>query len=149
MNGSLRLPGDVFSELDQLQQPFEQLFRPLTDNTNIRAVGRAFPAVNVGVTSDSVEVLAFAPGIDAGKLHVTIDRGILVLAGERKVEPLGNERERVNVYAQERFGGEFHRAVALPEDADPTKVEATYRDGFLRISVAKRESSKPRRIVVN
>jgi HSP20 family protein len=37
----------------------------------------------------------------------------------------------------------------LPEDADPAKVDATYRDGILRVTVAKRESSKPRRIEVN
>ena len=41
------------------------------------------------------------------------------------------------------------RVVSLPEDADPARVEASYRDGLLRISVAKRESSLPRRIEVN
>ena len=49
---------------------------------------------------------------------------------------------------QERFTGPFRRVVTLPEDADPARIEATYRDGILRISVAKRESSRPRRIEV-
>jgi HSP20 family protein len=53
------------------------------------------------------------------------------------------------VHAQERFAGKFRRVISLPEDADPAKVEASYRDGILRISIAKRESSKPRRIQVN
>jgi HSP20 family protein len=53
------------------------------------------------------------------------------------------------VYAQERFSGTFRRVVSLPEDADPAKVEANYRDGILRVTVAKRESSKPRRIEVS
>jgi HSP20 family protein len=39
--------------------------------------------------------------------------------------------------------------VSLPEEADPAKVDATYRDGILRISIAKRESSRPRRIEVS
>jgi HSP20 family protein len=52
------------------------------------------------------------------------------------------------VYAQERFAGPFRRVVSLPEEADPTRVNASYREGFLRVSVGKRESSKPRRIEV-
>jgi HSP20 family protein len=39
--------------------------------------------------------------------------------------------------------------VSLPEDADANRVDATYREGVLRISIAKRESSLPRRIAVN
>ena len=52
------------------------------------------------------------------------------------------------LYAQERFTGSFRRVVTLPEDADQGRIEATYRDGVLRISVAKREASRPRRIEV-
>ena len=37
----------------------------------------------------------------------------------------------------------------LPEDVDPAKVNANYRDGLLRVTMAKRESSKPRRININ
>ena len=58
----------------------------------------------------------------------------------------GSER---NVYASERFAGKFRRVVALPEDAEPGRVEATYRNGVLKIVVPKRESSKPRQIQVS
>jgi HSP20 family protein len=71
-----------------------------------------------------------------------------VIAGERQSE-LPKEGERTSVYANERFTGPFRRVVSLPEDADPARVEANYRDGVLRVSVAKRESSLPRRIEVN
>jgi HSP20 family protein len=53
------------------------------------------------------------------------------------------------VYAKERFVGSFKRVLSLPEDADPAKVEASFRDGLLHITVGKRESSKPRQIAVN
>lgn len=68
--------------------------------------------------------------------------------GERKSE-VPDADERISVYAQERFVGAFRRVVSLPEDADPGRVNASYRDGFLRVTVGKRESSKPRRIEVN
>jgi HSP20 family protein len=52
-------------------------------------------------------------------------------------------------YRQERFGGEFRRVIALPEDVDPDKVEASYRDGIVQITVQRRESTKPRQIEIH
>ena len=63
--------------------------------------------------------------------------------------PLPPEGERTTVHARERFAGRFRRVISLPEDADPARVDASYRDGVLRVTIAKRESSKPRRIEVN
>ncbi len=80
-------------------------------------------------------------------MQLSIDKTLLVVAGERKNDiPEGGDR--ISAYAQERFAGPFRRVVSLPEDADPGRVNASYRDGFLRVSVGKRESSKPRRIEI-
>jgi HSP20 family protein len=138
---------DLFAELNRMQSLLDQVFP--TPGASIRSMaGAAFPVLNVGTTPTSVEVQALAPGLDPSKLEITVDRGLLVIAGERKND-LPPEGERTSVYASERFAGPFRRVVSLPEDADPARVQATYRDGILRISVAKRESSLPRRIEVN
>jgi len=92
--------------------------------------------------------MAMAPGLEPSSLQVTADRGLLIIAGERR-SALPQRREGVSVYAQERFTGTFRRVVSLPEDADPARVDASYRDGVLRITVAKRESSRPRRIEIS
>ncbi len=144
---SFRPRADLFGELDRLQSVLDQVFRPL-ERSSIRALaGTAFPVVNVGATPDSIEIMALAPGLDPATLQVTADRGLLIIAGER--QPGVQRGEGVSVYAQERFCGAFRRVVSLPEDADPTRIEATYRDGVLRVTVAKRESSRPRRIEVH
>jgi HSP20 family protein len=148
MNGSLSFAGGFFPALAQLQQHLDELFR-MDGSDNIRALaGRAFPAVNIGSTADAVEVIAFAPGVDPKALQITIDKGLLVISGER-TENKDREEEGVSTYAQERFSGQFRRAISLPEHADPTRVEATCRDGILRVSVAKRESAKPRQITIS
>ncbi|MEJ6022643.1 Hsp20/alpha crystallin family protein [Ramlibacter sp. PS4R-6] len=147
MNPSSRPAAEIFSELNRLQGLLDTMFRP-SERSSIRAAaGAAFPVMNVGATPGSIEVLAFAPGIDPARLEITVDRGLLAIAGERTSQV--PEPDPVTVYAQERFAGPFRRVVSLPDDADPAKVDATYRDGILRISVARRESSKPRRIEVN
>jgi HSP20 family protein len=159
-NASLRPGADIFSELNRLQSVFDQVFRP-AERSSIRALnGASFPVLNVGTTADAIEVMALAPGLDPAALQVTVDRGLLTISGERKSDlpeagkagqnqrPEQADRS-TSVYAHERFAGAFRRVVNLPEDADPAKVDASYRDGILRITVAKRESSRPRRIEIN
>ena len=147
MSPLFRSSADLFAQLDRMQSLFDQVFP--TPGSSIRSVsGSGFPVLNVGTTPASVEIQALAPGLDPARLEITVDRGLLVIAGERASD-LPPQGERTSVYANERFTGRFRRVVSLPEDADPARVDASYRDGVLRISVAKRESSLPRRIEVN
>lgn len=145
MFGMTGIYGDLFSEVARLQENLDQLFRPC--GTGIRAVPRRnFPVINVGSTPEAIEVLALAPGIEPGDLQITVDKGVLVVAGERKSEwPQGDE---VSAYAQERFNGAFRRVISLPEDVDASRIEATCRDGLLRVRVPRSEASRPRRIEI-
>ncbi|HEX6704031.1 MAG TPA: Hsp20/alpha crystallin family protein [Albitalea sp.] len=143
----MSFPGDVFADFDALQRQIDRLLGNRPFNASIRAVERgSFPAVNIGTTADAVEIFAFAPGIDMSKLDVTVDKGLLTIAGERRRQVEGGAKQ--TVYASERPAGSFRRVVSLPEDADPDRVNATYTNGVLRIQVQKREASKPRRIEV-
>ena len=143
-----RFPGDPFADFDELQRQMERLFSP-RGSSSIRAVQRGtFPAVNIGVTPDAVEIYAFAPGIDPKSLDVSVDKGLLTIAGHRKGSVPDDRKPKLNVYSRERAEGEFRRVVSLPDDADPDRVNATYRNGILHISIQKREASRPRRIEV-
>lgn len=141
-----RFPGDALAEFDGLQRQVEQLLGLRGVPSSIRAAGRgAFPALNVGTTQDAIEIFAFAPGLDPAKVEVNVDKGLLTVAGER-ARSTGEESE--SVYARERFAGSFRRVVSLPEDADTGRVEASYRNGVLKIVVPKREASKPKRVEI-
>jgi len=143
-----RMYPNVFGDFDRLRRELDDLFGMAGLPTSIRsAAPGAFPALNIGNTPTSVEVYAFAPGIDPNQIDVTIDRGVMTISGERP-SALPKDETRANVYGNERFSGRFRRAISLPEDIDPSKVEATYRDGVLRVSVARRESALPKRITV-
>jgi HSP20 family protein len=137
---------DLFSEFDRLQRQMAGLFNTFPSSLRASRLG-AFPAVNIGATDDSIEIVAFAPGIDAAGLDVSIDKGVLSISGERK--PSGQDvSDETRVYAQERFTGAFRRVIELPQTADPDKVQARYENGCLMITVGRRESSKPRAISV-
>lgn len=136
-------PRDVFAELDRLQRELQTAYDL---SPNIRGLARGgFPAINVGTTPRSVEVYAFAPGLDPALLDVHLERGVLTIAGERKP---GARDEKATAHIDERFHGRFRRVVSLPDDVDPNGVSAQYRDGLLHVSVRRKEASQPRRINV-
>ena len=149
----LRTAGDWFADFEQLQDRIDELLSGRSMTSSIRAVGRAgaFPALNVGTSAEALEVYAFAPGIDPKSIDVSVEKGVLAISGERAAAngaAQGTKSDEPNVYASERFVGKFRRVIALPEDAEPGRVEATYRNGVLKIVVPKRESSKPRQIQI-
>ena len=139
---------DVFSELDRLQREMNTLF---DYSPSIRGGRGTYPALNVGSTDSSVEAYAFVPGLEPSSIDVHLDRGVLTVAGEVKSQLPDNGKggERTTLHLNERFAGRFRRVVSLPDDIDPNGVTADYRDGVLRVSIARRESAKPRRITVN
>lgn len=137
---------DLFSELDRLQRQMSKLFGGYPSSLRSSRFG-TFPHINIGTTDDSVEIVAFAPGVDPAKLDISVDKGLLTIAGERTTTQ-AQPPEGIRQYAQERFSGSFRRVIELPQQADPDKVQARYVDGCLLISVGKREASRPRAITV-
>ncbi|HJY05980.1 MAG TPA: Hsp20/alpha crystallin family protein, partial [Bryobacteraceae bacterium] len=113
--------------------------------TGIRSLPRgSFPAVNVGASPDKLEVYLFLPGVDPKRLDISIQQNLLTVSGERNLTP----DEKASYYRQERFSGEFRRAITLPEDVATDGVDAQYRDGVLQISIPRREQARPRQIQV-
>lgn len=136
-------PRDVFSELERLQRELQQ---PFELSHSIR--GRVnFPAINVGGTSHSVEIYAFAPGVDPASIDVQLVKSVLTIVGERKPD-LPAKDEQTSVHIDERFAGRFRRVVSLPNDVNPNAVEAKYRDGVLHISIQRLEAAQPRQISI-
>lgn len=113
---------------------------------SIRAAARgSYPALNIGASDDEVQVYAFAPGVDASSLDISVQRNVLTIAGERRLERQPN----AEYYLSERISGAFRRVMSLPDDVDPDKVEASYRDGVLHIRLQRSEQGKPRQIQVH
>jgi HSP20 family protein len=136
----------LFSEVRRLEQELDDLLGGGTSwSSSIRSLPPGtFPAINVGSTDDQVTVYVFAPGIDPKSLDIQMQQNLLSISGKREETP----EKGATFYRQERFRGEFRRALTLPEDVDPEKVEAKYRDGIVEITVKRREAAKPRQISI-
>ena len=136
----------LFDEFRRLESEMDQLFGRGSLPAGIRAMRRGtFPPINVGATPERVDVYLFAAGLDPKSLDISIQQNLLAVSGERKV-PV---EEAADYYRQERFDGEFRRVITLPDDVDPDRIDAKYRDGVLQITVQRREAVRPRQITVN
>ena len=137
----------LFAEFRRLEREFDEFFMgwsPWAGGIRSLPAG-TFPAVNVGSNPHSVTVYVFAPGIDPKSLEISLQENVLSVSGQRDVPAERN----ASYYRQERFGGSFRRVISLPEDVDPDKVDATYRDGILQVTVQRRELAKPRQIEIH
>ncbi len=137
----------VFEDVRRIERQLDRLlYAGQPAPAGIRAMRRgAFPPMNVGVTSDRVDVYVFAAGIDPASIDLSIQQNVLSISGRRDA-PEGDDKAAY--YRRERFAGEFRRAVTLPEDVDPERVEAKYRDGVLQVTIQRREAARPRRVPV-
>lgn len=139
-----RFPRDLFAEFDRLQREFA---RQIDYSPSIRGIGSSgYPALNVGSAPASIEIYAFAPGLDPASIELQLERGVLSISGERAVDRPDSEQAAIHI--DERFAGRFRRVVSLPDDADANAVSADYRDGVLHVSVRRLESATPRRVTV-
>lgn len=101
--------------------------------------------MNIGVTPENVEIYFFAAGLDPKSLDISVQQNVLTVSGERRIAPQDDR----SWYRNERYDGAFRRVVSLPEDVEPGRITAQYRDGILHITAGRSEAAKPRKIEIN
>ena len=103
--------------------------------------------IDIGTTPEAVEVHAFVPGVDPESMEISVEKGLLTIAGER-ISDLPAVDEKAHVFKRERYAGAFRRVISLSEDVNPEQVQAVCRNGILRITAAKRATARSRKIDV-
>ena len=103
------------------------------------------PKCDIYETDGEIVVKVELPDVKREDIHVSIEQNMLTIRGERKFE---EETKRENYHRVERSYGEFSRSFTLPTFADTSKVNAEYKDGVLRVSLAKKDEVKPKSIDV-
>ena len=129
----------------RLESEMDQLLGRSSYPAGIRAVPRGtFPPINIGATAERVDVYLFAAGLDPKSIDVSIQQNLLSISGNREA----TVKPDAEYYRRERYDGEFRRVIALPDDVDPEKVDAKYRDGVLQITVQRRQPARPRQVEI-
>ncbi len=103
------------------------------------------PSVDTYEEGDNIVIKAELPGVKKEDVSIDVKNNVLTLKGERKHEENIDEQ---NYYRRESAYGKFQRSFTLPDAVDPNKIEASYKDGVLKVTVPKTEESKTRKIEI-
>jgi len=142
---------DVFNELDNLRREIDAAFRgyglvnPLGVSFHSPLAPRRFPLVNFSEDEGHIYIDALVPGVDPGEIDLSVLRNNLTISGERK--PFVEEKGQI-VHRSELGSGRFARTLELPVDINPDKTSAECRDGIMRVTLAKAEHARPKKIAI-
>lgn len=93
------------------------------------------PSVDISETDKEIRLEAELPGMDEKDIEISLSDDVLTIKGEKREE---RERKDRNYYYAERSYGTFTRQFPLPSTVDEDKIEATFKNGVLTITMPKR-----------
>ncbi|CAN5608737.1 Hsp20/alpha crystallin family protein [soil metagenome] len=140
---------DPFGELRSLQDDVNRLF----SSTFSRSGGESdeimrgawHPSVDIFENKDQILLEAELPGMKVEDVDISFENNVLTLHGERRFE---KKDESDNFHRVERSYGSFTRSFTLPPTVSSENANAEFENGVLRLTLAKREEAKPRRIEI-
>ncbi|MCG6911224.1 MAG: Hsp20/alpha crystallin family protein [Deltaproteobacteria bacterium] len=124
---------------------FDDFFNP-TRGTRLSREWNWNPKVDIYEEDGAIVVKAELPGVEKDNIVVDVKNGILTLKGERASD---KEVKEDSYYRRERVFGSFERRFNLPENVDPEKITADYKDGVLKVGIPKPEEALPKQITVH
>jgi HSP20 family protein len=140
---------DAARELDTLQNEMNRLFSSFFDTPttgNGASAGRRWvPAMDLVETDENFLLKADLPGMTEGDVAIEVERNVLTISGERKVE---TEAKKDGYYRIERASGKFARSLTLPEGVDAEAVTASFDNGVLEVRIPKPVQAQPRRVQI-
>ena len=129
-------------DVDKLFEDFmggESALAPFAGN------GKFLPAIDVKETDDAITVDAEMPGLKQEEIKVNVEEGVLSISAERKQE---KDEKTKNYHRIERHYGRMERKLALPTTVEAEKVEASYKDGVLTVTLPKKVGAKSKTVAV-
>lgn len=101
------------------------------------------PYTDIVVSQDGYQLFMDMPGIAKENFNVKIDNDELIVTGKKQNSD-GNQKQ---IYNEIYYSG-YHRHFILPNDVDSEKIDASYKDGVLKLYLHKKEEAKPKVIEI-
>ena len=105
----------------------------------------ATPTVDIVDKDDAYKLTAELPGVDEKQVEIGFSDGTLTIEGKKDEEP---EDARQDHFVSERRFGDFHRTFRVPDGVDPDKIEASFKNGVLSVTLPKTAESRRKQKMV-
>lgn len=131
--------------LGELENRLQQIFNNWPADVEGANGSEWLPAVDVAEEADRYVLTADLPGMSREDIDLSITDDVVTLKGSRKTE---SEEKKKGYHRIERSYGSFQRAFRIPGGVDNAKVEASFKNGVLSVSLPKPETTRPKQIDV-
>lgn len=135
----------IHNEIDRMFEDFfdgfglpDLGFRKTWDS--MARTGLFKPNLDISESDKEYSIAVELPGVDEKNVELELTGNALKIRGEKKQE---TEKKDKNYHCMERSYGSFQRVLTLPDDADPDKISAEYKNGIMTITVPRRPELKP------
>jgi len=139
---------DPMSELTSVQQRMNKLFESAMGVADFDAQDEPAnwsPACDVIETADAIEICLEIPGVNQDEIEVQVEGDELIVSGQRQLE---RDAQSEQFHRVERPCGSFSRRFRLPSTVDRKSIDASFREGVLRVKLANREGPGPESIQI-
>ena len=137
----IRKETNYFSDMGRrIETLFDQVFgtSPLVTYMTPETRGVFYPRTDIKETKKNIKIVSEMPGMDPNDIDVSVHNGILTITGEKKGE---KEETGTDYHHIERSYGCFSRSITIPDSVDSEKVESTYKNGVLTVTLPKTEKT--------
>lgn len=141
---------EPWSAVPRFQDEINRLFGAFgsqLDNESSAATVSWVPATDIHEYVDRFELYVDVPGVDAEKVDITLENGVLTIQGER-ILSTRRKGETPQFRRSERGAGQFYRRFVLPDTADAENVKAHGKNGVLTVTIPKHAKAMARRIEI-
>jgi HSP20 family protein len=139
---------DILKDVKRIQEEMDLLFEhfyKIRHSPVLTAKRLWRPPTDVLETDTEVIIFSEVAGMKRDDFSITFSESILTIKGERKEK---SRQPRTYYRNMEINHGMFERNIYLPEDIDPNKIQANYKNGYLEIKVQKKKRKKGKEIKI-
>ena len=130
----------VLSNYDNLNS-FPALFNEFFGEPALAKFNKREPSANIKENEDSFGIELVVPGFKKDAFKVEVHERNLTISAEEK----SASEEKTETFLRKEYSfGSFSRSFRLPNTVDSDKIEASYEDGVLNLTIPKKEEAKPK-----
>jgi len=125
----------------QIDDMFNNIFTPGSTMTQSLST-----AMDVYSEDNKLVAEVQAPGFEKDDIEVNVNEGFLEIKGEKHLKE--EDKKKGRSYMLREMNSSFYRRIALPKQADGSKVEANFDNGLLKVMVPFKELPKPKKVSI-
>jgi HSP20 family protein len=136
-----------FRDFERMRRDMDRLWESFFERGTLRGeeAGEWLPSLDVAETKNEIVVKAEVPGLEPKDIDISLSDGLLTIKGEKKQE---REEKEENYHLVERSYGSFTRSIRLPKEVQSDKINASYKNGVLKVVLPKSEEAKKKEVKI-